>query len=288
VPARIYREATAVRRKVNSMSSGVQRRFLATVAVAVCALALTACTKSTPNSNPAPTGSTGASPTATTGGQAGGGAPGGGSGGSGGGSGTAITFPTDAGAYTKAALAAYVAKDVATLDQYEDTGGQLHTMLGCNGCYNTAFTYHNCEGAAGSSYCLFINAVGDELRLRVNNAALGQPRAMGGGSIFNPIAFPSDDQAYAQEALDAWQSGDDPRLKLLTSAPFTSAQITAKGPDVTGSWTFDRGDGAAGSIYYDFKDGAGHQLAFRFTNGPAAPSTGPASQHRITDVVYQP
>ena len=197
------------------------------------------------------------------------------------------TFPKDAGAYTAAALAAWVAQDVSTLDQYEDSGGQLHTMLGCDGCYNTAFTPAGCQGAAGSSYCLYLNAVGDELRLRVNNASLGQPRAMGTGSTFNQISFPSDDKAYAQEALDAWQSGNDARLRLLTAKPFTTAQITALGPNHAGTWTFDHADGAAGSSYFAFTDGSGHRLAFRFTNGPAAPTTGPTSQHRITDVVYR-
>jgi hypothetical protein len=198
----------------------------------------------------------------------------------------APTFPSDAGAYTAAALAAYKAKDVQTLDQYEDSGGQLHTMLTCDGCYNTAFTPVGCSGAAGSTFCLYFNAVGDELRLRVNNSLLGQPRAMGTGSIFNQITFPSDNKAYAQEALDAWQSGDDARLKLLTAKPFTSAQVTALGANHAGSWTFDHSEGAAGSSYYSFSDGSGHSLAFRFTNGPAAPTTGAASQHRITDIDY--
>jgi hypothetical protein len=198
----------------------------------------------------------------------------------------APTFPSEAGAYTAAALAAWVAKDVQTLDQYEDSGGQLHTMLTCDGCYNTAFTPVGCSGAAGSSYCLYFNTVGDELRLRVNNSLLGQPRAMGTGSIFNQIIFPSDNKAYAQEALDAWQTGDDARLKLLTAKPFTSAQVTALGANKAGSWTFDHSEGAAGSSYYSFSNGSGHSLAFRFTNGPIAPTTGPTSQHRITDIVY--
>jgi hypothetical protein len=205
-----------------------------------------------------------------------------------GGGGGTVTFPKDAETYTKLAVAAWVARDVSTLDQYEDSGGQLHTMLACNGCYNTAFNLSNCSGAAGSTYCLYINAVGDELRLRVSNPLLGQPRAMGTGSTFNPITFPSDNGAYAKEALDAWQAGNDPRLALLTAKPFTAAQITALGANPAQSWTANGSDGAAGTIYLRFKDAAGHTLAFGFQNGPPAPTTGAASQHRITTIVYLP
>jgi hypothetical protein len=200
----------------------------------------------------------------------------------------APSFPKDAQTYTKLAVAAYVSRDVSTLDQYEDSGGQLHTMLACDGCYNTAFNLSNCSGAAGSTYCLYINAVGDELRLRVSNPLLGQPRAMGTGSTFNAITFPSDNAAYAQEALDAWRAGNDPRLALLTAKPFTAAQITVLGGDPAQSWTANGSDGAAGTIYLRFKDAGNHTLAFGFLNGPTAPTTGPASQHRITTIVYLP
>jgi hypothetical protein len=201
---------------------------------------------------------------------------------------TTVTFPTDAATYTKVAVAAWAAGDVSTLDQYEDSGGELHTLLACNGCYNTAFTLNGCSGAAGSTYCLFINVVGDELRLRVSNPLLGQPRAMGAGSTFSPITFPSDDSAYAQEALDAWLAVNDPRLGLLTAKPFTSAQVTALGAAHTEDWTANGTQGAAGTIYVQFRNTAGHTLAFGFLNGPPAPTTGPGSQHRITTIVYLP
>jgi hypothetical protein len=167
-------------------------------------------------------------------------------------------------------------------------GGVLHTLAGCAGCYNVAFVFSNCQGAAGSSYCLFFNAVGDELNVKLQNSLLGAPQAIVAGSIFGPITFPSDNKAYAQEALNAWLSRNDARLKLLTKNTMTSAQVDGLGPNRNSPWTFDHSEGAAGSSYYDWKDGAGHTLAFRFTNGPAAPTTGPDSQHRIVDIVYLP
>jgi hypothetical protein len=198
------------------------------------------------------------------------------------------TYPSDAGAYATAGINAWATRNIARLDALEESSGTLHTLYACNGCYNTHFTLTGCSGASGSTYCLFFNQVGDSLRLKVSNAALGQPRAITVGSIWDPIHFPSDDQAYAQEAMDAWQAQNDNRLKLLIAAPTTtSAQITALGASPAGQWTFQRADGAAGSVYEIWQDGSGNTLAFKFLNGPPAPTTGPQSQHRIETVVFQ-
>jgi hypothetical protein len=198
------------------------------------------------------------------------------------------TYPSSADAYAKAGVNAWVNHDSTRLDQLEVAGGQIHTLASCNGCYNLAFTFIHCEGAAGSSYCLFFNAVGDELNVHLQNVLLGTPHAIVAGSIWSPITFPSDDKAYAQEALNAWLSHNDARLKLLTQASMTSAQVDALGANHNVSWTFDHSEGAAGSTYYSWHDPSGHLLAFRFLNGTPAPSTGAASHHRITEIVYLP
>src|SRR5262245_37087019 len=50
-----------------------------------------------------------------------------------------VTLPSSAEQYTKEAIAAWAAHDAGRLDQYESSDGVLHSMMGCNGCYNTAF-----------------------------------------------------------------------------------------------------------------------------------------------------
>jgi hypothetical protein len=201
----------------------------------------------------------------------------------------AVTYPSDAETYAKQAVTAWETGDTARLNQLEVAGGTIHTLAGCHACYDLHFNLiGSCDGAAGSSYCLFYNKVGDSLRVHLSNPLLGHPQAVVAGSIWDPITFPSDDKKYAQEALDAWLGGNDARLKLLTASKMTSAQVDALGADRHSTWTFDHADGAMGSTYYNFHDLAGHSLAFRFLNGPPAPTTGPASQHRITEVVYLP
>jgi hypothetical protein len=262
------------------MSSLHARRAVAALlALALASPALAACTKNSPGGDQtSPPTSAGATE------NAGGGVP----------ASTspapppAPTYPSSAEAYAKAGVAAWVNHDATRLDQLEVPGGQIHTLAGCTGCYNMTFTFIRCEGAAGSSYCLFFNAVGDELNVHLQNSLLGSPRAIVLGSIWSPITFPSDNKAYAQEALDAWLSRNDARLKLLTQNNMTSAQVDALGPNRTVTWTFDHSEGAAGSTYYSWRDPSGHMLAFRFLNGTPAPTTGAASHHRIAEIVYLP
>jgi hypothetical protein len=201
---------------------------------------------------------------------------------------SALTYPGTAEEYAKAAVAAWAGRDIGRLDALEVQDGELHTLYQCSGCYDIHFTLVNCEGAAGSSYCLFFNNVGDSLRLKVVNQFLGQPRAISTGSIWDPIKFPSDDRAYGQEALDAWQAGNDNRLKLLiANPPMTTAAITATGADPSAQWTFSGSSGAAGSTGYVWNNGS-HSLVFLFSNSAPTPTTGPNSQHRIRSVIYSP
>ncbi len=259
-------------------TSALRRAAAAALFPAVCALALSACAKpGTGNqSNPPPTAGPGTSVFGSVGATTNPPAPP-----------APPTYPNSAEAYAKAAVAAWAAKDTTRLNQLEVGGGSLHTMLACGNCYEVHFALHGtCDGAAGSSYCLFFNKVGDLLRLRLDNTLIGKPRAVGLGSIFEPISFPSDDKAYAQEALDAWRDGNDARLKLLTSANMTSAQVTALGANPASGWTYDHSEGAMGSTYLSWNDGAGHLLTFRFANTGPAPTSGPTSQHRITEILY--
>ncbi len=250
-------------------------RVVAILAATLCAGVLAACAPTSPSPSPTAGSSSAPAPgvTATGGAVTTGPAP-------------APRYPSSAEDYAKAGVAAWVGHDIARLDDLEESGGTLHMLYGCNGCYNMHFTLVRCEGAAGSSYCRFFNNVGDDLLLRLNNASLGQARAITAGSTWDPISFPSDDQAYAQKALDAWQAGNDARLKLLTGDQLTSAQVSALGADKAQQWTFTGSNGAAGTIGFVFKDTNGHTLTFLFTNGPAAPTTGPGSQHRIKQILY--
>jgi hypothetical protein len=197
---------------------------------------------------------------------------------------TTVGFPADAEAYATAAVGAWVAGDTGRLDQLRDPGAAIFTTLS-SGNYDKHFTLYACQGAAGSSFCTFYNGVGDELVLRLVNQLLGQQHAVLDGQ-WHPITFPTDNQAYAQEALNAWIGHNDARIGLLCTSDAAAHLNAVAAGHRTETWTFDHGEGAAGSFYLTWRNPAGDGLVFRFHDPGIPPTPGP--QHRIIDVIFQP
>lgn len=198
----------------------------------------------------------------------------------------AATYPTSAEAYARAAVSAWANHDTTRLGQLNAASDTVFSTLD-GGDYNRNFTtLYMCDGAAGSTYCTFYNAVGDALRLRLRNDLLGHPHAITEG-VFTPITFPTDYQAYAQEALTDWVSRNTAAVSLLTGKPGDSAFSSVPAGVRNEDWVYDRTDGAAGHVYYIFHNTAGDTLAFGFVN-PGIQSP-PANRHGlITQVVFTP
>jgi len=195
-----------------------------------------------------------------------------------------VGYPSTAGPYTQAALTAWVSGDTNRVDQLRDAGANIFATLSA-GNYDKHFELRSCQGAAGSSYCVFYNNVGDELTLRVSDERLSQPHAIMGGSL-QPITFPTDPRAYAQECLDAWKAGNFARVSFLTTTDAKN-HLNAINPAFRSTtWTFADSQGAAGSSYLAWRDPAGDRIIFRFNNPGVDPNEGP--QHRIVDVLWNP
>lgn len=196
----------------------------------------------------------------------------------------AAGYPSDAQSYAQATLTAWSGGDQARLDEL--TGPSV-TVFGTisSSAYDHSYHLYQCEGAAGSSYCMAFNTVGDQLTLRLSNQLLGQPHAVVGGD-FKPITFPADMQAYAQEAIDAWIAHNTAcDGLLLTPAAVTSLNAIDPAHHADG-WTFSDSQGAAGSSYLSWKNPAGDKIAFRFNNPGVVPNESP--QHRIFEVLWMP
>jgi hypothetical protein len=254
------------------MNVTIRTRAGIAVLAATAALAVVGCTNNTQ------TGSNPAAKTVPTGTPASGG-------GEGGNGAAAVTgYPTDGQAYAEAALAAWGEHDQARLDQMRDPGNTIFQTIS-SPAYDQHFQLDHCSGAAGSTYCSVYNNAGDDLELRLNNQMLGGPRAVVSGE-FRPITFPTDMQAYAQEALDAWLAHNPARISyLLTSDAVTHLNAIASSHQADG-WTFSDSQGAAGSSYLSWRNPAGDRIAFRFFNAGVVPSESP--QHRIHDVLWLP
>jgi hypothetical protein len=129
------------------------------------------------------------------------------------------------------------------------------------------------------------NAVGDELDLRVLNSLLGQAHAVQDGQ-WHPITFPTDNRAYAEEAVHAWTGRNDAAVALLTGKPGAtafSAVPAAKRDDV---WTFNHDEGGMGHLYYVFTNAAGDSIIVSMANEGFA-SVPPNRHGLIEGVVYQ-
>jgi hypothetical protein len=198
-----------------------------------------------------------------------------------------VSYPSDAGAYSQQAITAWRNHDNTTLSALNASSDTVFQQLN-SGNYNTAFTtLYMCDGAAGSTYCTYYNAVGDTLRLQLRNDLLGHAHAIIGGTLI-PITFPMDDKAYAQEALNDWQGRNNAAVALLTGKPGDSAfPAAAAALRDANDLTFSRTDGAAGHIYYVWTDSHGNELAFGFVDpGIVSP---PANRHGLIQaIVYTP
>jgi hypothetical protein len=258
--------------------------ILALAAGLAAALTVAACTSPAPDPAPGGSGSTtppsGGTGTATPDGTGGGG----GAPAQRDASSTPAAFPSDAPSYAQAALTAWAGGDQTRLDQLRDAGNNVFVTISSS-AYNHNFHLYQCQGAAGSSYCVVFNSVGDELTLRVSNQLLGHAHALVSGE-FKAITFPADMQAYAQEALDGWIAHNTARVGLLLTPDAVTSLNAVDPAHQADGWTFMDSQGAAGSSYLSWKNPAGDRIAFRFHNAGVVPSESP--QHRIFEVLWMP
>jgi hypothetical protein len=243
----------------------VKLRVMVTLALAgICVGALVGCTGSSPS--PSPSGGSGTA----------GDAPGGVT------TPAPVSYPGDAAAYATAAVTAWGGGDTTRLGQLNDPADPVFSTLD-SGNYDKAFGLYQCTGAAGSSICVFYNHVGDELDLRLLNSLLGQAHAVMDGQ-WHPITFPTDNRAYAEEAIHAWTGHNDAAVALLTGKPGATAfdPVPAERRDDT--WTFDHNEGGTGHLFYIFRNTTGESIIVSIANEGFA--TVPPNRHGLIEVIY--
>jgi hypothetical protein len=127
---------------------------------------------------------------------------------------------------------------------------------------NMTWHYGRCEGAAGSTYCIFFNDDGDKFVLQLNNQLLGQAHA--GVSVqFGQIEFPSAATAYVKAFVAAWQDGN--RWRMLALANQNEVDyFTHYTPPDPGYQTCE--DHVAGSTYVRVYNTVGLNYAIQVTN----------------------
>ncbi len=126
-----------------------------------------------------------------------------------------MSFPSTAKAYAQAVVTASKQGQVETLGSLTTPGVQ-EQLLEIPQPLNDAWSYVRCDGTAGSSYCLFVNADGDELTLRVSHPLLGQAHATTEVTL-DLTQYPADGVAYVKEFVAAWQVGNTARMLKLST-----------------------------------------------------------------------
>ncbi|WP_162908188.1 hypothetical protein [Allorhizocola rhizosphaerae] len=91
------------------------------------------------------------------------------------------------------------------------------------------WTFVECDGAAGSSYCSYRNGEGSDLILRVPNA---QPETVTEVRV-DRTTFAADADEYARQFVEAWVNGNQPRVRAL-STPEVAAFTAGNPPPESG------------------------------------------------------
>jgi hypothetical protein len=193
-----------------------------------------------------------------------------------------IVLPAEAGSYATAAVGAWSHGDNGLLTSLNDPADHVFSTLD-SGDYNKVFALYQCNGAAGSTICVFYNEVGDELDLRLRNDLLGQTHAIVDGQ-WHPITFPDDLKAYAQEALTAWLGHNTAAVGLLTGKSGETAFGEVPPARRADTWTYAHEEGGAGHIFHIFQNPAGDTIVFSFLSPGIAPV--PANRHGLIEVIY--
>jgi hypothetical protein len=125
-------------------------------------------------------------------------------------------YPDTAEEYAKAVMAAL---DADEWDRFGDltTPETFDQLVELPASVDDDWSFHRCDGAAGSSYCSFINDDGDALAIRISHALLGEPHAAT-DVVLDSTEYPHDGITYVKEFISAWQFGNTVRMHKLSSA----------------------------------------------------------------------
>jgi hypothetical protein len=133
-------------------------------------------------------------------------------------------FPATPKAYATAVINAWTQDHINTLGSLTTPEVQ-EQILEIPQPLDDAWSYLRCDGTAGSSYCTFANADGDEFTLRISHLLLGKPHAAI-EVMLDLTEYPNDGLAYVKEFVAAWQIGNTARM-LKLSKPSIVDQLGA-------------------------------------------------------------
>jgi hypothetical protein len=117
--------------------------------------------------------------------------------------------------YHGAVLAAWSSHDTARLALLTS---DPNDFLAIPGHPDQHWTRVQCGGAMGSEYCGYENRDGDAITIRVGRQAFIEHKwHVANLHRWDPITFPADPKAYAEEFLHSWIDGNHTRMLRLSN-----------------------------------------------------------------------
>jgi hypothetical protein len=123
-------------------------------------------------------------------------------------------FPATARLYAEAVLLAWRTKQYGQLGEL--TTAAVLSQLQTTANVEPNWAYVSCQGAAGSSYCMFINADGDAVTLRLDNQLLGRARATTEVKL-DQTTYSNNAVEYVKAFIEAWRNANTKRMAALAN-----------------------------------------------------------------------
>jgi len=127
---------------------------------------------------------------------------------------SALGYPSDARTYADAVLAAWKNGQQSRLADLS-TATVVLQLQGTTGL-DSNWSYVQCQGAAGSSFCQYFNNNGDAITIRVINQFLGQPHAVSEVQL-DITKYETTADAYVKAFIEAWRSINPKRMSVLAN-----------------------------------------------------------------------
>ena len=156
-------------------------------------------------------------------------------------------YPGSARLYAEAVLLAWRTRDWVRLGTLATPAvqGQLQTTTGLEPNWSAV----DCQDAAGSTYCRFVNADGDVATVRLDNQLVGRARAATEVKL-DPTTYSNNAIEYVKAFIEAWRTANTRRMAILAT-PAEVTYLSRVTPPATYSTCATLSGGTASVRVYD-------------------------------------
>lgn len=128
----------------------------------------------------------------------------------------APSYPASAQGYAEAVLQAWRLRLFTRVSDLASP--EVLTQLQTTANIETDWSLVNCQGAAGSSYCQYLNGDGDSATLRLDNQLLGKAHATTEVKL-DLTTYSNNAVEYVKAFIEGWRNANTKRMATLANQP---------------------------------------------------------------------